>query len=83
MLEAGVIRKSNSNYAFPVVLAAKRTDPESDKTTNRFCVDFRKLKSVINPMFYPMPLPDDITDQMTGCKSCTCLDHRSARVISP
>jgi len=78
MLEAGVIRESNSSYAFPVVLADKRTEPGSDKTTKRFCVDFRKLNSVIKPMSFPMPLPDDIINQMTGCKFFTCLDLRSA-----
>ncbi|XP_072166477.1 uncharacterized protein [Diadema setosum] len=49
MLNMGVIEKSRSKYASPIVLV-KRKDG-----SNRFCVDYRKLNAIT--VFDPEPIP--------------------------
>ena len=72
MLKAGIIRKSNSDYAFPVILADKRDG------TKRFIVDFRKLNSLIKPISFPMPHADDMINVLGGSKFFTHLDLKQA-----
>ena len=54
MMEAGIVSRSKSPYAFLVVIADKRDG------TKRFCVDFRKLNLITKPISNPLPLIDDI-----------------------
>ena len=53
MLSLGVIERSNSSYASPVVMIRKKDG------SVRFCIDFRKLNKVI--MFDPEPIPNPET----------------------
>jgi len=71
MLDAGIIRKSRSNWAFPVVLVRKR-----DGTT-RFCCDFRKLNAITKKNAWPLPRIDDILAKLGKAKYFTCLDLKS------
>ncbi|KAK7481822.1 hypothetical protein BaRGS_00026969 [Batillaria attramentaria] len=63
MLEAGLIRKSESCWAAPIVLIKK-----GDGTV-RMCVDYRRLNSVTVADPYPMPRIQDILARL-GSASC-------------
>ena len=71
MLEAKVIRRSNSPWSFPVVIVDKKDG------TKRFCVDFRKLNQITKPNSYPLPLIDDILALLGRAKYFTSLDLKS------
>ena len=71
MLRMGVIRKSNSPWASPVVMVEK-----SDGSL-RFCVDFRKVNEKTNKDSYPMPLIKDKLNALEGCEFFSTLDMAS------
>ena len=71
MLDTEVIRRSNSPWSFPVVIVDKKD------STNRFCVDFRKLNQVTKKNSYPLPLIDDILAMLGKAKFFTSLDLKS------
>ena len=71
MLEEGVIRPSASPWASPVTLAPKRDG------SIRFCVDFRRVNDVTKKDRYPLPLIQDIFDQLGGSRVYSTLDLRA------
>ena len=71
MLEAGVIRPSSSPWAAPVTLV-----PKKDNTT-RFCVDYRRINEVTVRDQFPLPLIQDIFDQVGGSKIFSALDLKA------
>ena len=71
MLEAKVIRRSNSPWSFPVVIVDKKDG------SKRFCVDFRKLNQITKKNSYPLPLIDDILALLGKAKFFTSLDLKS------
>ena len=71
MLQLGVIRPSHSPWASPVTLV-----PKKDGGT-RFCIDYRQLNAVTIKDRYPLPLIQDIFDQLGGSKLFSTLDMRS------
>lgn len=71
MLDAGVIRESNSNYSSNVVLCRK-----SDGSL-RFCLDMRMLNAKTRKDCYMLPRFYDIIDTLYGVKFFSKLDIRS------
>lgn len=68
MMKMGVIRKSSSPYASPVVVVKKKDN------TNRVCVDYRKLNklTVFDPE--PMPTAEYLFQKLNGDKYFTRID---------
>lgn len=70
-LSKGVIRPSDSSWAFREVLVRKK-----DGTT-RFCIDYRLLNAITKKDAYPLPRLDDSLDAMGGAVWFCTLDLAS------
>lgn len=71
MLEAGVVIPSNSSWASPVVLVGKKDG------TKRFCVDYRALNNATRKDVYPLPLQDDVLNELGKAQWFSKLDLKS------
>ncbi len=66
-----VIRPSESPWASPVVIVAKKDG------SCRFCVDYRKLNAITTKDAYPIPRVDENLDALAGNRWFTSLDMAS------
>ena len=72
MLDAKVIRPSQSDWASPPVLIRKRDG------TVRWCIDFRALNNVTVKDVFPLPIIEECLDTLSGNVWFSKLDANSA-----
>jgi hypothetical protein len=71
LLADGLITPSTSPFASPVLLVQKKDG------TWRFCVDYRKLNTLTIKNRFPIPIVDEILDELAGSKFFTTLDTKA------
>jgi hypothetical protein len=70
-LEKGFIRPSSSSWGAPVLFVEKK-----DKS-QRLCMDYRSLNEVTIKNKYPLPVINDLFDQLKGASVFSKIDLRS------
>lgn len=68
LLEAGIIKESESEFASPVILVKKKNGD------SRLCVDYRALNAITVRDRYPLPIIDDQVSKLAGKRYFTSLD---------
>lgn len=71
MLDQGIIQKSNSAFASPVLLVKKKDH------TWRFCVDYRHRNAITAKSKYAVPIIEELLDELSGAAYFTTFDLQS------
>lgn len=77
LLDSGIIKESQSDFASPVILVKKKNGEE------RMCVDYRRLNTVTKKVKFPMPLIEEQLNDLVGYKYFIALDLASGYYQMP